>query len=61
MAYGVTVTTESFTRLGLEFRVPWRGIAEILVLTYAATVLATFYPSWRAANTPPAEAVRYLE
>jgi lipoprotein-releasing system permease protein len=37
-------------------------MADVLVIAGAAflmSIIATFYPAWRAANTQPAEALRY--
>ena len=43
------------------FTVPTATIVAIVLVAYGLTVLAIFGPSWRAANLPPAEAVRYTE
>jgi putative ABC transport system permease protein len=43
------------------FTIPTATIVAIVLVAYALTVLAIFGPSWRAANLPPAEAVRYTE
>lgn len=43
------------------FTVPTGTILAIVLVAYGLTVLAIFGPSWRAANLPPAEAVRYTE
>jgi putative ABC transport system permease protein len=43
------------------FTVPTATIVTIVLIAYGLTVLAIFGPSWRAANLPPAEAVRYTE
>ena len=34
-------------------------IVPIAVLSFAMSLIATLYPSWRAARTRPAEALRY--
>jgi len=44
-----------------SFTVPTVTIVSIVLVAYGLTVLAIFGPSWRAANLPPAEAVRYTE
>ncbi len=35
------------------------AVAAIVVISLSMGVLATFYPAWRAASVPPAEALRY--
>jgi len=37
----------------------WPDVAWIGVLSLVLTLLATLYPSWRAARVNPAEALRY--
>ncbi|MEW6165449.1 MAG: lipoprotein-releasing ABC transporter permease subunit [Pseudomonadota bacterium] len=37
----------------------WSDVWIIAVTSFSLTVLATLYPSWRAARTNPAEALRY--
>ncbi len=37
----------------------WSDVATISVVSFALTLLATLYPSWRASRTQPAEALRY--
>ncbi len=37
----------------------WRDVTIISVVSFVLTVAATLYPSWRAAKTQPAEALRY--
>jgi lipoprotein-releasing system permease protein len=37
----------------------WSDVWIIAVTSFVLTVLATIYPSWRAARTQPAEALRY--
>lgn len=37
----------------------WDDVWIISITSFCLTVLATFYPSWRAARTNPAEALRY--
>lgn len=45
----------------LAFNVDWGQITSTLLIVYAAVVLFTILPAWRAARLPPAEAVRYVE
>jgi lipoprotein-releasing system permease protein len=37
----------------------WRDVATISSVSFALTLLATLYPSWRASRVNPAEALRY--
>ncbi|GAA5183655.1 lipoprotein-releasing ABC transporter permease subunit [Niveibacterium umoris] len=37
----------------------WSDVITITVLAFSVTLFATLYPSWRAARTNPAEALRY--
>ena len=37
----------------------WSDIVPIAVFSFLLSMLATLYPSWRAARTQPAEALRY--
>jgi len=34
-------------------------VLKITIASFVLTVLSTLYPAWRAANTQPAEALRY--
>ncbi|MBI3966667.1 MAG: ABC transporter permease [Chloroflexi bacterium] len=43
----------------IQFGVPWGQIALIALLTYLASMLATFLPAWQASKVSPAEALRY--
>jgi putative ABC transport system permease protein len=45
----------------LTFSIPWENIGLIVLVSYALTVAAIAGPALRAANLPPAEAVRYSE
>ena len=37
----------------------WRDVGVIAAVSFALTLLATLYPSWRASRVNPAEALRY--
>jgi len=37
----------------------WQDVWQVGSLAFVLTLLATLYPAWRAANTQPAEALRY--
>jgi lipoprotein-releasing system permease protein len=43
----------------LPSEVHWQDVAVIAGSAFVMSVLATLYPAWRAANTQPAEALRY--
>ena len=42
----------------LPARLDWHEVAQIIVMALALSLLATLYPSWRAARTDPVEALR---
>jgi putative ABC transport system permease protein len=44
---------------GVRFTVPWLKIVLIVGLVYVSTILTTLLPAGQAANTLPAEALRY--
>ena len=43
----------------LPSEVHWQDVVLIAGSAFIMSVLATLYPAWRAANTQPAEALRY--
>ena len=43
----------------LPSELQWGDVATITVVAFVLSLLATIYPSWRAARTNPAEALRY--
>ncbi|MDQ2803383.1 MAG: lipoprotein-releasing ABC transporter permease subunit [Pseudomonadota bacterium] len=42
----------------LPARIDWNEVAKIIVMALALSLLATIYPSWRAARTDPVESLR---
>ncbi len=42
----------------LPARLDWHEVVQIIVMALALSLLATLYPSWRAARTDPVEALR---
>ncbi len=43
----------------LPARLDWREVVQITVMALVLSLLATLYPSWRAARTDPVEALRH--
>ncbi len=43
----------------LPEKLEWNDVLEIVVMALALSLLATLYPSWRAARTDPVEALRH--
>jgi len=43
----------------LPSRLEWLDVAKIAGMSFSLSLLATFYPAWRASRTQPAEALRY--
>lgn len=43
----------------LPARIIWSQVIEVVLLSLALSLLATLYPSWRAAKTDPVEALRH--
>ncbi len=57
---GVSVfNPEVYYLAHLPARLDWREVSEIIVMALALSLLATLYPSWRAARTDPIEALRH--
>jgi lipoprotein-releasing system permease protein len=48
-----------FLLTSLPDKVDWGDVARVVVLGLALSLLATLYPSWRAARTDPVEALRH--
>ena len=42
----------------LPAKLDWREVSQIILMALALSLLATLYPSWRAARTDPVEALR---
>jgi lipoprotein-releasing system permease protein len=42
----------------LPAEINWREVTQVVVMALALSLLATIYPSWRAARTDPVEALR---
>ncbi|MBS0980628.1 MULTISPECIES: lipoprotein-releasing ABC transporter permease subunit [Acetobacter] len=43
----------------LPARLIWGQVAEVMIMALVLSLLATLYPSWRAARTDPVEALRH--
>jgi lipoprotein-releasing system permease protein len=43
----------------LPARLDWHEVAQVIAMALALSLLATLYPSWRAARTDPVEALRH--
>ncbi len=43
----------------LPYRLDWMEVAEVMGMALFLSLLATLYPSWRAARTDPVEALRH--
>jgi lipoprotein-releasing system permease protein len=43
----------------LPARLDWHEVIQVVVMALALSLLATLYPSWRAARTDPVEALRH--
>ncbi len=57
IAYAFTSQPNS----GLTFIIPWTEILQISAISYALAILSVISSARRAASTPPAEALRYVE
>jgi lipoprotein-releasing system permease protein len=42
----------------LPAKLDWHQVTEVLIMSFALSILATIYPSWRAAKIDPIEALR---
>ncbi|QCE33941.1 lipoprotein-releasing ABC transporter permease subunit [Acetobacteraceae bacterium] len=50
--------SEVYFLVQLPVRIDWFEVAEVIVLALVLALLATLYPSWRAAHTDPVEMLR---
>ena len=58
-ATGVNVfNPEVYYLTHLPARLDWHEVSQVVVMALALSLLATLYPSWRAARTDPVEALR---
>jgi lipoprotein-releasing system permease protein len=43
----------------LPARLDWHEVMQVVLMSLVLSLLATLYPSWRAARTDPVEALRH--
>jgi lipoprotein-releasing system permease protein len=43
----------------LPAKLNWHEVTQVIVMALVLSLLATLYPSWRAARTDPVEALRH--
>jgi len=58
---GYGIWKVSMESMGVAFTVPWARIGMIIAMTFAAGLLCTILPAYKASRTNPAEAVRWIE
>ena len=58
MTGGQVFDSSVFMLSALPDQVHWPSVAQVVVLALALSLLATLYPSWRAARTDPVEVLR---
>ena len=59
-ATGATVfNPEIYYLTHLPARLNWREVGQVMAMALSLSLLATLYPSWRAARTDPVEALRH--
>ena len=56
---GKVFDSSVFMLTELPSSIDWPDVARVVVLALALSLLATLYPSWRAARTDPVEALRH--
>ena len=59
MTGGEVFSSSVFMLTSLPNTIDWGDVARVVVLGLALSLLATVYPSWRAARTDPVEALRH--
>ncbi len=56
---GEVFSSQVFMLTSLPDTIDWGDVVRVVVLGLALSLLATIYPSWRAARTDPVEALRH--
>ncbi len=56
---GQVFDSRAFLLTALPDQVDWADVSRVVVLGLALSLLATVYPSWKAARTDPVEALRH--
>jgi lipoprotein-releasing system permease protein len=56
---GQVFDSSVFMLSALPNTIDWGDVVRVVILGFALSVLATLYPSWRAARTDPVEALRH--
>ena len=56
---GRVFNSSVFMLTALPDKVDWGDVARVVMLGLVLSLLATLYPSWRAARTDPVEALRH--
>lgn len=59
MTGGRVFDSSVFMLSALPDRIDWADVGKVVVLGLGLSLLATLYPSWRAARTDPVEALRH--
>lgn len=59
MTGGEVFSSSVFMLTSLPDTIDWGDVVRVVVLGLALSLLATIYPSWRAARTDPVEALRH--
>ena len=54
-----TFNPEVYYLTHLPSRLDWTDVTEVILMALVLSLLATLYPSWRAAQTDPVEALRH--